>query len=803
MRFTKLLGLVLFSLPAFGQKINLPSSGTVSTDWLQSPSAELSSAGAKTITLTPCPRGVDTTSGRYYVLIAGTGTPEARPVTGGTCTSAAASGTITLRTLNAHSAGYTLGSASQGIQEMSNYARFTPTSPLANLQSGRIVIPPGEYKAHARISIRASNQMLDFSGSIVECNMDDSCIFVGDPSNSLLFENITIINPRGRPMVANGTKPFIEVNAQKTRVFNVATRSPAAGNSFGSYVQVDDDQAFLLDGLDTNLGYGVRCDATFCGSYVTAPGPFNTWSAVGWLKNMNISPQCQGNGVDWQSGNTLRISDSVIQGAAQFHVRTGAARGGFGPSEFDNVYIESGTCTNPAGAIGQAGIIAQGQKIRWMNGEGPQGKVPQFANTGTKEYRYYIVPHHATYGYGNPLYAGKALTNGSGNVTVTTPDIAGVDTFDLLRTTWTGNGSLFQAPYGTGNWAVVTSVTRGSACVSGVCTFTDTQAALSSYTVAATTYYPLLSFWAGAFVLGSPSDTNSSLSGAVLTTDILSQQVVSVSGEKQISVFANACTSLGFWTPMMVSCAGGATSPESFYEQGALLMHVKPNADGGQKTNLKGRLNFPTLGTGPGHIITLSDSNFQKTVATGNNRPTNDANDAFIGYDVADGNPAHVGISFGAPVSLCNYIANVGDGTNWKECLSSAVKTFKIPISTNSQITSTLATGTAPLVIASTTTVPNLTASNHPKVQDCGVTIRCSATTLTTAQIVRGTVALSGGAARVTGISPAFTSRSTFNCTASDTTSASSPSNAVPVSASSIRVAGTGNDIISYICVGN
>jgi hypothetical protein len=44
-------------------------------------------------------------------------------------------------------------------------------------------------------------------------------------------------------------------------------------------------------------------------------------------------------------------------------------------------------------------------------------------------------------------------------------------------------------------------------------------------------------------------------------------------------------------------------------------------------------MNFSTLGTGPGHIITLSDSNFQKTIATANNRPANDANDAFLGYD--------------------------------------------------------------------------------------------------------------------------------------------------------------------------
>ena len=52
-------------------------------------------------------------------------------------------------------------------------------------------------------------------------------------------------------MMVAGTKPFIEVNGSQTRIFNVSARWPPKGGSFGSYVQVDDDQAFLLDGMDT------------------------------------------------------------------------------------------------------------------------------------------------------------------------------------------------------------------------------------------------------------------------------------------------------------------------------------------------------------------------------------------------------------------------------------------------------------------------------------------------------------------------------------------------------------------------
>jgi hypothetical protein len=271
--------------------------------WSQANSADLSAAGAKMVTLTPCPQGVTGSEPQYYVYISGSGTAEAVLVTGGTCTGNGQSGTLQFTTANPHAPGYNLGSASGGLQEALIAARFTPSNPTGTTQSGKVIVPPGELKLYARVSIRASNLTVDFSGSIVECWMNDACIFVGDPANSNLVDDVTLINPRGRPTVAGGTYPFLEVNAQKTRLYNLAVRAGYSGGTFGSYVQIDDDQAFLLDGLDTVLGNGLRCDSTVCSPAVYAPGPFNQKSAVGWLKNLNISLQCGGNGVDWQSGN--------------------------------------------------------------------------------------------------------------------------------------------------------------------------------------------------------------------------------------------------------------------------------------------------------------------------------------------------------------------------------------------------------------------------------------------------------------------------------------------------------------------
>ncbi len=470
-------------------------------NWSQSPSTNLSTAGAKTVNLAACVAGVLAGESQYYVYVAGTGTAEAVLVTGGTCQGDGQPGTLQFTTVNAHPAGYTVGSASSGIQEAVIAARFTPTNPTGTSQSGKVVVPPGEFKAFARISIRASNMTVDFSGSIVECWMIDTCIYVGDQSVSNAFQDITLINPRGRPIIFNGQKPFIEVNAQKTRLINVSTRVNLSGGTFSSYVQVDDDQSFLLDGLDTTLGSGsgnagVRCDATVCNPIIYAPGPFSALPGVGWLKHLNISLQCQGNGIDWQAGNTLRISDSVIQAYAQYGVRAGTKRGGFGGFELANVYEEVGECANPAGAIGQAGVIAQGTTVKIQGGLSPNGIFPQFANTGTANYHYYIVANHATIGPSNVLYAGNALSNGTGNITVTTPDIPGASTFDLLRVSPIA-GLVEQAPFGTGNFAVLTHVARSAACANGVCTFIDNQATPQAYNVAIAELLPVAGLLAG------------------------------------------------------------------------------------------------------------------------------------------------------------------------------------------------------------------------------------------------------------------------------------------------------------------
>jgi hypothetical protein len=115
--------------------------------WSQTPSNSLSTPGAQTVNLAQCPPGVTGSEPSYYVYISGTGTAEAALVTGGSCAGNGQTGSLQFTTINSHPAGYSVGSASGGLQEALIAARFTPTNPNGTSQSGKVIVPPGELKA--------------------------------------------------------------------------------------------------------------------------------------------------------------------------------------------------------------------------------------------------------------------------------------------------------------------------------------------------------------------------------------------------------------------------------------------------------------------------------------------------------------------------------------------------------------------------------------------------------------------------------------------------------------------------------
>jgi hypothetical protein len=842
--------------PAASQNIVQPSGTQFSTNnlsniiyttpadnWSQNPSGSLS-VGANTVTLSPCPRGLTSNTFRHsptYVYISGVGTPEAVLLTATTCTVGGGStGTITFTAANTHGSGFAIGSASGGLQETINVAPVVSSfDPVSKNGPGSLVIPPNQYTLQARVTIVSPFLKLDFAGSVVTCAMADSCLVVGDSTDANYVSDVTIRNFTGQAACNNCNYPMIEDTGQSVRFVDIAVANPnpvgstSSGSSFGSLIQVDNDQSAVIDHLDVIGGRWGHCDTTFCSAAILGKGGSGN-SGIMYISHTNLDLGCSANGVDNQNANTLRISDSVIESQAQFGVRSNGVFSNVPNVELDNSYFEVAGCSasgNPLG-IGQAGLIVENGFASIKNSVGPVGSAPLYANTGSTQYNYYIVAHCSGGSCGGglvspPYLAGIALTNGTGSIPVKWPQFGttGTITYDVLRTSGAANT---PAPYtavcGGGSTtacgSVATALSVGSACstvgTANLCTFSDTaSASTTSYTVTAIpTYFPALGngtgagiFWPGSVILTAVADSvgsSPSPSGAHFdrfgdnvaptTTNPVSQVVSSYPLIPRY--FAQQCVSTpgGAWVSCVENSNGSSAAP------GATLLNEGYN--GAAVSGLKGRINIEqglafNGAINGSHKITLVDSNGAKTVATPGMRPTWDANDTFIGLDNgAATSPSSAQLSFGAPVSISNYIGNVGDNASYLERLTASLKTFTVPITTNSQVTSTLATGTAPFVIASTTPVGNLTLSAHPQVYEAGVLTA-------TEKIYTNTQALTTGAATHTlANSFTFTSSSTFGCTCTDQTAANA-CKAVPASATTVTLAGTGSDTLWLSCSGH
>jgi len=167
------------------------------------------------------------------------------------------------------------------------------------------------------------------------------------------------------------------------------------------------------------------------------------------------------------------------------------------------------------------------------------------------------------------------------------------------------------------------------------------------------------------------------------------------------------------------------------YNTATLLMRNKVAY--AEAANVKGRLNF--IGTNltgfhNGSIITLVDSNPDKTVATSNYRPTMDAEDVWIGSDnAAYSNRKNMPLAFGGPVSISNYISTLPDGESWKERLTAKEKTLAIPLVIRDGNTFTLGAGTAlsQMKIYTTSPLPRTSVPGQSCIDLTGTAIGLSA----------------------------------------------------------------------------
>ena len=245
----------------------------------------------------------------------------------------------------------------------------------------------------------------------------------------------------------------------------------------------------------------------------------------------------------------------------------------------------------------------------------------------------------------------------------------GTVTWDVLVTTAGAAGP----PTGTGNFTIATGIS-GSCGTNGMCSFTDTQAAPSSYTVPAQQFTPVFWFWPVSLVINGTTVFADAVGG--------SPSAVASQGATAVSIVAEQCKSFGAArqrSPIWVSCLNSDGNGGSGTI--ATVLQEQDGANNGPATDSKGRLNFgkPIVNT-PNDLITLQDSNFMKTTSTAGERPSNDAGDMALGLDQPGG------LAERAQNSISQYIDALPRGTNYLERLTAAAKTFKVPIATPAAI---------------------------------------------------------------------------------------------------------------------
>jgi hypothetical protein len=202
-----------------------------------------------------------------------------------------------------------------------------------------------------------------------------------------------------------------------------------------------------------------------------------------------------------------------------------------------------------------------------------------------------------------------------------------------------------------------------------MCSFTDTQAAPTSYTMQAQKFLPQFWFWPASLALNNTL----LVADQIFTTP----SAVASQGTLGVSIVAEQCHSGGApyrRTPIWIQClasdnGGGSGSMAAVLQQQDL-------GNNGPAVNSKGRLNFGKPISAPNDILTLQDSNFAKTITANGERPANDAGDMAIGMDRAGG------LSLRAQESVSNYIGVRPSGSNYLERLTSSMKSFAVPLQT-------------------------------------------------------------------------------------------------------------------------
>jgi len=760
---------------------------------------------------TGCANTFGTRGTTQYLRIAGTGTPEQVKIDGTNCVGAnTGTCTITFTAANTHSAGYTVSSATGGIMEalVDSYS-LSSNNPVGSRTIACSPYPEnGHYIIYAQIvvdDLPATNSpqtFLEGNGCVLEDAVSGApMIKLNSNAVHATIENFTFATLVGIGRAANGTQVFVYDQSQLMHFTRNHFALPANGNAgtdvVDTVVEVNADQNATID-LNDFEGVPMKCDSTWCGPIIYGDAVSN--AAIGII-NANYFSTNQ-DPFKWDSGNGVSFANNVFQNWIHYPYKykggllAPANQGGnyyegncslINPDFIDVAHSSTGAgySCNTGPQVETSGSQTEYSPFQDRNGA---GLAHRFTATGANVYTYYIVGHSGT-SRTRPLFIGDAATDGTTNFNVFYLKF-GADTYDILRSGPAVGDGTDTSPFGTANWAVAT----GLVCSANPCFYQETFAAPTSYNVSTdsvtVTYTPPIDYWPVPLFIHGSSTSPSTYRGPV-TTFVNGSAVTGAVGYYD-GTFTSESGGEEQLTGMHVLHMGPLQNGGTSHNPGAMILN--PDIQTNSFTGFKGRINMPSYSV-PNNVYLSNHDNIlyqtfdpdsAKTMATPGHQPKLNAagTDCGMGYD---NNASYLMFMCGNPISF--YVAHKPDSGT-----SPVFQLLTTGGKTRLQFTSTLATGTAPFAITSTTPVPNLSATP--------TTYNAAGTQQTNAHIVEGTCTLGTSCAITLTGAAVFTGAASYACTAEDTT-AIAATRVVQASGSSVTFTGTGTDVLVYHCVGN
>ncbi len=249
-----------------------------------------------TITLTPCPVGIDTsnnTNAPYGIYISGTGTAEAVAVTGGSCTSGASSGTILFTPGSNHAAGFTVGAANGGNQEAINVGTAGGSTHAVIQEVPTKGADAANYNIYWPVFFKASKSLLIGDGAFWRCYTRSLCLMVGDYAGTT-----------GLASIVRGLEFQSATNVDGAQISSVTAASGLyTVNTVGNHNLVTGDWVILYYSTpaqtqESRVKVTVTSNTQF--QYTLGVATFSASSGFGWVAIENTAIEVETDGIRLQ-----------------------------------------------------------------------------------------------------------------------------------------------------------------------------------------------------------------------------------------------------------------------------------------------------------------------------------------------------------------------------------------------------------------------------------------------------------------------------------------------------------------------